>query len=242
MFFSSIYKRYISPDRDYIVLLKNLLGFMPGNINLYRMAFRHRSAAVGLKNGTKSSNERLEFLGDAVLGCIIAEELFKLYPYKDEGFLTQMRSKIVSRESLNELSKRIGLDELMEFDAPMLHYENKRSSLLGDAFEALVGAIYLDKDYNFTRKFIIKSIIQPHIDIYKLEFTETNFKSKLLEWCQRHGKKVRFELIPNEEGESDKLFTIQVFIDDEAYSIGRDYTKKRAEQIASEKTCELIGA
>ena len=241
MFFFKIYQLYLSPHRHYIRLLKNLLGFVPHNIHLYKMAFRHRSAATISKKGTKNSNERLEFLGDAVLGCVIAEELFKLYPYKEEGFLTEMRSKIVSRVSLNQLAKRIGIEMLLEFDKPMMNHMRKQSSMLGDACEALIGAIYIDKDYNFTRKFILKSIIKPYIDIDKLEFTEINFKSKLLEWCQRQGKSVHFNLIDNVEGEGEKLFTIQIVIEEEIYAIGKDYSKKNAEKIAAEKTCELLG-
>lgn len=237
---SSLYKLHLSSDKEYIRSLKNLLGFVPGNIRLYRMAFRHRSVAVELKNGSKSSNERLEFLGDAILGAVIAEVLFKLYPYKDEGFLTELRSKIVSRSNLNQLAKRLGLDELIEFDNRILSHTNKHGSLLGDTFEAMIGAIYLDKDYTFTRNFLINRIIKPHIDIHTLERTETNFKSKLIEWCQRHGREVSFDLIPNEEGENAKLFTIQVTIDKEIYGIGRDYNKKNAEKLAAEKSCEIL--
>ena len=205
------------------------------------MSFRHRSMAVTSKSGAKNSNERLEFLGDAVLGCVIAEELFKLYPYKDEGFLTEMRSKIVSRLSINQLGKRLGLDGIIEFDKQIFgHNSSRQGSILGDAFEALIGAIYVDKGYNFTRKFITDRIIKPHIDIYALERTETNFKSKLLEWCQRRGKALRFDLIANEEGESARLFTIQIIIDGQNYAVGRDYNKKNAEKIAAEKTCELL--
>lgn len=204
------------------------------------MAFRHRSVAIMSKTGAKNSNERLEFLGDAVLGCVIAEELFKLYPYKGEGFLTEMRSKIVSRASLNKLAKRFGIDEIIEFDHHILHKTSRQSAILGDAFEALIGAIYIDKGYNFTRNFIVNDIIKPHVDIPMLELTEANFKSKLIEWCQRNGKKVHFELLPNDEGESPKLFTIQVIIDDENYAIGRDYNKKNAEKLAAEKTCEQL--
>ncbi|MES3017477.1 MAG: ribonuclease III [Bacteroidota bacterium] len=237
---SRIYKLYLSPDRKYIRSLKHLLGFVPGNLRLYRMAFRHRSVAVELKNGTKNSNERLEFLGDAILGSVIAELLFKMYPYKDEGFLTEMRSKIVSRSNLNQLAKRLGLDELIEFDTRILSYSNKQGSLLGDTFEAMIGAIYLDKDYNFTRDFLITRIIKPHIDIHTLELTETNFKSKLIEWCQRHGKDISFEVVPNAEGENTKLFTVQVTVDGENCGIGRDYNKKNAEKLAAEKSCELL--
>lgn len=204
------------------------------------MAFRHRSVAVELKNGTKNSNERLEFLGDAILGSVIAELLFKMYPYKDEGFLTEMRSKIVSRSNLNQLAKRLGLDELIEFDTRILSYSNKQGSLLGDTFEAMIGAIYMDKDYNFTRDFLITRIIKPHIDIHTLELTETNFKSKLIEWCQRHGKDISFEIVPNAEGENAKLFTVQVTVDGENSGLGRDYNKKNAEKLAAEKSCELL--
>lgn len=238
--FSRIYKLYFSPNRKYIQSLENLLGFVPGNIRLYRMAFRHRSVAVPIKNGAKNSNERLEFLGDAILGSVVAELLFKMYPYKDEGFLTEMRSKIVSRSNLNQLAKKLGIDEHIEFDNKLLNHNSKQGSLLGDTFEAMIGAVYMDKDYNFTRNFLLNRIIKPHVDIHTLELTETNFKSKLIEWCQRHGKDVTFEIIPNEEGEHSKLFTIQVNIDGESCAIGRDYNKKNAEKLAAEKACEFL--
>jgi ribonuclease-3 len=238
--FSRIYKLYFSPNRKYIRSLHNLLGFVPGNLRLYRMAFRHRSAAVEVKNGAKNSNERLEFLGDAILGAVVAELLFKMYPYKDEGFLTEMRSKIVSRANLNQLAKRLGLDEHIEFDNKSLGHNNKQGSLLGDTFEAMIGAIYMDKDYNFTRNFLLSRIIKPHVDIHTLELTETNFKSKLIEWCQRHGKDIIFEIVPNEEGENAKLFTIQVIVDGENCAVGRDYNKKNAEKLAAEKACDFL--
>ena len=238
--FSRIYKLYFGPHRIYIRSLKNLLGFIPGNLRLYRMAFRHRSVAVEVKNGTKNSNERLEFLGDAILGSVIAEILFKMYPYKDEGFLTEMRSKIVSRANLNQLAKKLGLDEHIEYDNRIIGHNNKQGSLLGDTFEAMVGAVYMDKGYNFTRNFLISRIIKPHIDIHTLELTETNFKSKLIEWCQRHGKDINFEVIANDEGENSKLFTIQISVDGENCAVGRDYNKKNAEKLAAEKACEYL--
>ena len=237
---SRIYKLYFSPNRKYIRSLENLLGYVPGNLRLYRMAFRHRSVAVEVKNGAKNSNERLEFLGDAILGSVVAELLFKMYPYKDEGFLTEMRSKIVSRSNLNQLAKRLGLDEHIEFDNKALGHNNKQGSLLGDTFEAMIGAVYMDKDYNFTRNFLLNRIIKPHVDIHTLELTETNFKSKLIEWCQRHGKDITFEIIPNDEGENTKLFTIRVNVDGESCAIGRDYNKKNAEKLAAEKACVFL--
>jgi ribonuclease-3 len=240
MLLARIYKLHFSPQRKYFKCLTNLLGFVPGNIKLYKMAFRHRSIAVVLKNGTKNSNERLEFLGDAVLGSVIAEELFKRYPYKDEGFLTEMRSKIVNRANLNQLARKLGLGDLIEYDNRIVNYPNKQGSLLGDAFEALIGAIYLDKGYNFTQNFLLNHIIKPHVDIHQLENTETNFKSKLIEWCQRHSKDVTFEVVANSQGDSAKLFTIQVNVDGDNVGSGRDYNKKNAEKLAAEKACETL--
>lgn len=217
-----------------------MLGFVPGNLSLYRLAFRHKSVAQNVKKGVKNSNERLEFLGDAVLGSVVAEVLFKLYPYKDEGFLTELRSKIVNRANLNQLGRKLGFDKLVEYDNRMIS-TTRQGSLLGDAFEALVGAVYLDKGYDFTKNFLINHIIKSHIDIHTLEQTETNFKSKLIEWCQRHGKDITFEQITNLEGESSKLFTITVNIDGEAMGQGKEFSKKLAEKLAAEKTCEALG-
>ena len=233
------YKLYLSPNRKYVKSLKNLLGFVPGNLSLYRLAFRHKSVAQNLKKGIKNSNERLEFLGDAVLGSVVAEVLFKLYPYEDEGFLTELRSKIVNRVNLNQLARKLGFEQLIQYDNRMVN-STRQSSLLGDAFEALVGAVYLDKGYDFTRNFLINHIIKSHIDIHKLEQTETNFKSKLIEWCQRHGKDITFELIENKEGESNKLFTVQVLIDGEIMGSGKEFNKKTAEKLAAEKACESL--
>ncbi|RQO68098.1 ribonuclease III [Pedobacter sp. KBW06] len=220
--------------------LKNILGFVPGNTVLYKMAFRHRSVAKVLKNGSRSSNERLEFLGDAILGSVIAELLFKSYPYKEEGFLTEMRSKIVNRANLNQLARKMGFDQLMVFDQKAVNIQTKHHSMLGDAFEALIGAVYLDKGYNFTKDFLLKRIIKPYIDIHTLELTETNFKSKLIEWCQRQGKDISFDMVQNSEGESAKLFTISAVVEGESYGLGRDYNKKNAEKLAAEKACEAL--
>ncbi|EDM36453.1 ribonuclease III [Pedobacter sp. BAL39] len=235
-----LYKLYFSPNKVFIKKLKNILGFVPGNTILYQMAFRHRSVAKVLKNGSRSSNERLEFLGDAILGSVVAELLFKNYPYKEEGFLTEMRSKIVNRANLNQLARKMGFDQLIVFDQKTVNVQTKHHSMLGDAFEALIGAIYLDKGYNFTKDFLLKRIIKPYVDIHTLELTETNFKSKLIEWCQRHGKDVIFEMVQNSEGDSPKLFTISAVIDGESVGIGRDYNKKNAEKLAAEKACETL--
>jgi len=237
---SRLYKLYISPNRKYVKVLNNLLGFVPGNLSLYRLAFRHKSVAQNVKKGVKNSNERLEFLGDAVLGSVVAEVLFKLYPYEDEGFLTELRSKIVSRNNLNALGRKLGFDKLIEYDNRMLN-SSRQGSLLGDAFEALIGAVYLDKGYDFTKSFLINHIIKSHIDIHKLEQTETNFKSKLIEWCQRHGRDISFELVTNQDGENTKLFTVQALVDGEITGSGKEFSKKNAEKLAAEKACETLG-
>jgi len=237
---SRLYKLYLSPHRKYVKTLKNLLGFVPGNLSLYRLAFRHKSVAQAIKKGVKNSNERLEFLGDAVLGSVVAEVLFKMYPYEDEGFLTELRSKMVNRNNLNQLGRKLGLDGLIQYDNRMVN-STRQGSLLGDAFEALIGAVYLDKGYDFTKGFLINRIIKSHIDIHTLEQTETNFKSKLIEWCQRHGKDVLFELAENQDGESSKLFTIQVNIDGDIMGLGKEFSKKNAEKLAAEKACEALG-
>jgi len=233
------YKLYLSPNKKYVKSLKNLLGFVPGNLSLYRLAFRHKSVAQNVKKGVKNSNERLEFLGDAVLGSVVAEVLFKLYPFEDEGFLTELRSKIVNRSNLNQLARKLGFEQLIEYDSRMVN-STRQGSLLGDAFEALVGAIYLDKGYDFTKNFLVNHIIKSHIDIHKLEQTETNFKSKLIEWCQRHGKDITFELIENGDGESNKLFTVQASIDGEIMGQGKEFNKKNAEKLAADRACEAL--
>jgi len=237
---SRLYKLYLSPHRKYVKVLKNLLGFVPGNISLYRLAFRHKSVAQSIKKGVKNSNERLEFLGDAVLGSVVAEVLFKLYPYEDEGFLTELRSKIVSRVNLNQLARKLGFEKLIEYDSRVMG-QSRQGSLLGDAFEALVGAVYLDKGYDFTKNFLINHIIKSHIDIHTLEQTETNFKSKLIEWCQRHSKDISFDLVSNGEGENIKLFTVQASVDGEIMGMGKEFSKKNAEKLAAEKACETLG-
>ncbi len=135
---------------------------------------------------------------------------------------------------------KLGFEGLIEYDSRVLG-SSRQGSLLGDAFEALIGAVYLDKGYNFTRNFLINHIIKPHIDIHTLEQTETNFKSKLIEWCQRHSKDITFDLIANADGESVKLFTVQASVDGEIMGLGKEFNKKNAEKLAAEKACEALG-
>jgi len=225
---------YFSEDKDLFHAIKNIFGFYPGNIFLYKLAFRHKSAAEEIREGTKISNERLEYLGDAILSAIVADFLFKKFPYHDEGFLTEMRSKIVSRSSLNKLSLKLGIDNLI--------LANKESnshfkSLKGDTLEAFIGAIYIDKGYVFTRKIIIERIINVHFDIDELMVIELNFKSKLIEWVQKEKKSIDFKVIEEIGTGYNKQYVVEVLIDNTGFGKGQDFSIKGAEQIAAEKTC-----
>ena len=172
------------------------------------------------------------------MGAIVAELLFRKFPYKDEGFLTQMRSKIVNRENLNRLGKKIGLDALIEKN---MEDRDRSRSMTGDAFESLVGAIYLDKGYNKTQDFILNRIIRNHVDIDELEAAEMNFKSKLLEWSQKEKKLVVFEVAEEIPDKRNRLLKIRVLLDNEEISSGIDFSKKRAEQLAAEEACKKLG-
>jgi ribonuclease-3 len=214
----------------------NLFGFKPGNIRLYEQAFTHRSVAREIKDGVKDSNERLEFLGDAILGSIIADFLFSKYPFKDEGFLTEMRSKMVSRVYLNRLALKIGIDKLISFDSSNKLYK----SICGDTFEALIGAIYLDKGFKFTENIILKRIIRNHVDVEELEIQDLNFKSKLINWAQRSRKSISFDAREESSNENQKLYYVTVLIEGEPKGEGIGFSKKSAEQAASETACSLL--
>ncbi len=231
----SFYKyivNYFSPDKKLFLSLKNIFGYYPRNISLYRLAFRHKSVAKELSNGIKKSNERLEYLGDAILDAVVADLLFKKFPYKDEGFLTEMRSKIVSRSQLNNLSHKLGLNKLINSANDK---KNICKSMNGDAFEAFIGALYLDKGYTFARKIIINRIINIHLDIDELEIQIVNYKSRLVEWGQKEKKSVDFKVI-EEIGEGyKKQFLVRIFVEGEVVESGQDFSIKGAEQIAAEK-------
>ncbi len=234
--FSFFFNSFLSTEKTVFRSLYNILGFPPGNMRLYKMALRHKSAAIEVRNGFKNSNERLEYLGDAIFGSVVAEYLFKKFPYKEEGFLTEMRSKMVSRESLNKLAQKIGVDKLIE--TPDINAAGK--SVYGNAFEALIGAIYLDKGYNFTKRFIVNRIIKYHIDVDLLENTDNNFKSKLITWAQRERKSVAFEMVDEEHLKGRKLMTVRVKIDGAEMATAKDYNKRKAEQTAAETACKAL--
>ncbi len=241
------YCYYLSPDKGLARRLREILGFTPTRLSLYKLAFFHKSNnSIGNNGGVPPptekpggyrNNERLEYLGDAVLGTIVAEYLFKKYPLSDEGFLTKMRSKIVKRETLNKISEDMGLDVILA------EYNNTRLSqaMLGNAFEALIGAIYLELGYHKTRRFIIARILRKYVDIHQLETFDDNYKSQLLEWSQKNGKVVAYKLIAKYKFEKRDRFKIAVTIDGEKIATADDFNKKSAEQIASEKAIQILG-
>jgi len=238
MLLNSLFKLVFSSDKqekDLIRSLRNLLGFYPNNISVYQLAFSHRSISRETDNGVPLSNERLEYLGDAVLGAVVADMLFKKFPYRDEGFLTEMRSRIVSRENLKNLAVKFGVDELLQKEAAIGTYR----SMYGDAFEALIGAIYLDKGYAKTQKFILERIIRIHVDLHEIEQTEKNFKSLILNWGQREKHSIVFETV--EEEQKDRLIKVRLLVDDKEVAVGVDFVKKKAEQIAAQAACTTLG-
>ena len=215
---------------------KNVLGFKPKHCDLYELAFRHRSNSKHLVNGVKINNERLEYLGDAVLSSIVADYLFHKYPHKEEGFLTEMRSKIVSRSNLNKVAKKIGLSELISFRGQQSQFK----FINGDAFEALIGAIYLERGYTFTQKVVTNRIISVYMDIDTMAATDWNFKSKLIDWGQHNHRKVSFEVVNVIECGYCKQYESRVLIDGEPHESAVDYSIKASEQLAAEKTYKQL--
>ena len=226
-----------SNDKEISRFVKNILGFYPENIVLYQLAFTHKSTTSS-NSKFKISNERLEYLGDAVLELAVADFLFHTYPTQQEGFLTEMRSRIVSRASLNKLSQKLGFDSFIK--CVPNNDSTGYKSLGGNTFEALMGAIYLDKGFDFSKKVIINRIIKVHLDLDQLQQTEINFKSRLLEWGQKNRRHVDFRMIETNFEGHRKLFHVQIFIDNEAYADATDFSIKGAEQLSAEKTWNML--
>jgi ribonuclease-3 len=219
-------------DKEFRNLLRNLLGFWPGNISLYRKAFTHSSAANQTKANEmpRESYERLEFLGDAVLSSVIADYLFKKFPFKDEGFLTKMRSRIVSRQQLGKLAVKFGVDRFIQAESGLAGRSN---SINGDVFEALIGAIYIDKGYPYTAKFINETILRYHMDIDEIEANDHDYKSKLIEWAQKGRKELRFNLVEETGAGQFKVYTVEITVDGKPCGRSQHQSKKRAEQEAA---------
>lgn len=221
------------------LIFYRILGFFPDNIDYYRQALSHRSLSVADSSGKMLSNERLEFLGDAVLGSVVTDILFHKYSEKDEGFLTNTRSKIVRRESLNRLAVQIGIDKLTNA-SPYIN-TNTNKNIYGNALEALLGAIYLDYGYKKCKQFFENKILKQYIDIEKLTQSDENFKSKLIEWSQKNRINVEYIMLSDELLEPNRhIFHVSLLIDGKQISTGVGPSKKIAEQNASANALKYI--
>lgn len=213
-----------------------ILGFYPGNIALYKQALLHKSSSVKGEKGRWQNNERLEFLGDAILDAVVGDIVYRRFEGKREGFLTNTRSKIVQRESLNRIAAEIGLDRLVKCSG---HSQSHNSYMGGNAFEALVGAIYLDRGYDACMQFMQHRILQQLVDIDKVAYREVNFKSKLIEWGQKH--KLELEFRTSQTSENDNpVFLSLVVIEGTECGTGRGYSKKESHQMAAKATLHLL--
>ncbi|MDQ3290403.1 MAG: ribonuclease III [Bacteroidota bacterium] len=228
-----LFRKIFRVRQDLERSINNVTGITPGNMRLYHLALTHTSFGKPQSNERHQTNERLEFLGDSILGAVIADFLYKKFPYKDEGFLTEIRSRIVNRESLNSIALKIGINTIVKVD--QASHSARYKSINGNALEALVGAIYLDKGYKQTKHFILEKLIKPHFDLNELVTTTKNFKSKLIEWAQAQNKVVKFDIINQKQSGSTTEFTSEVTIDGQPIAIGTGYSKKKAEQAAAEK-------
>ncbi len=215
--------------------LKYLLGYHTGNSLLFQTALNHRS----VKDNPTENNERLEFLGDAIIGSVVAEYLFKKYPYKGEGFLTEMRSKMVNRAQLNNIAVQMGLRKMTRFNK--MDGGLRSSQIFGNTLEALVGAIYLDKKYDFTKKWIVERMIQPYLFMDDLEQIDINIKNKIIGWALKQGKQIDFVLAGEQLEGRRRLFTINVVLDGEIVASQKGFTKKDASQLAAQKAIETLG-
>ncbi len=212
-----------------------MLGFTPDDLSLYKTALSHRS----VREGADENNERLEFLGDAVLSSIIAHYLFRKYPYRDEGFLTEMRSKMVNRQKLNEIALKMGLKKITIYNK----FDNalKISQIFGNTLEALIGAVFLDKGYKKTQTWVERVIIFPHLFTDDLEGLEINIKNKLYGWANKNGKALEFETLDEKFENGRRLFTIGATVDGELVAQAKGFNKKDASQIAAQLAVDKLG-
>lgn len=219
-------------DGDFLFKLKSILGFKPKSLTLYNKAFTHRSMNIKDDKGNAINYERLEFVGDAMLSAVIAAYLFEKVPQGDEGYLTKMRSKVVSREHLNELGKELELISLVKSKIPISNFGD---NIHGNLFEALVGAIYLDRGYKFCEKFIYKAVIYPHVDIERLEGKVISYKSLLIEWCQKEKNTFNYDVYEDTGNDDLKHFSVKLSINQKVIAKARATSKKKAEEKASKR-------
>jgi len=228
---------FFHPKKESYFALKRILGFFPNTISLYEEALLHKSSA---SRGVYRNNERLEFLGDAILDAVIADIVFKKFKNQNEGFLTNTRSKIVKRETLDRISGNLGLNKLV-ISSPRVH--TQKSHILGNALEAFIGAVYLDQGYQKTYRFIERKIVSAYINIEALAKKEVNFKSKLLEWCQKYKVQMDFQLLESyTDRENNPTFQSQVLLNGLTAGDGTGYSKKESHQQAACEALEKINS
>ena len=221
-----------SEDGIFFTAIQKIIGFKPQSIYYYQKAFTHRSTNQTDSKGNPMNYERLEFLGDAMLSAVIAAHLYNEAPAGDEGYLTKMRSKIVSRDHLNELGRDLDLIRLVDSKVPTQHFGE---NIHGNIFEALVGAIFLDKGYDFCENFIQKAVVEPYVDIAKLEGKVISYKSLLIEWCQKEKKTFNYDVFDDNGIDGQKYFGVKLSIDNKVIAKARATSKKKAEEIASKR-------
>ena len=240
MFENTIYKIRLlfRKDKESYLRFYQILGFYPRDIRIYEQALLHKSSSIKSDKGRLLNNERLEFLGDAVLDTMVADILYHRFEGKREGFLTNTRSKIVSRETLNRVAEEIGLLGLVKFNTRQSAHNNYMG---GNAFEALIGAIYLDKGYEVCKQFIENRIIGKYIDVEKISRKEVNFKSKLIEWSQKNRMVLSFELLKQGYDEfNSPTFESEVIIEGIHAGKGKGYSKKESQQVAAQESLNMI--
>ena len=228
----NIFKRRSEKNRRLTESLKKITGFSPAKHVYYEKAFTHRSANRKDELGNPISYERLEFLGDAILSAVVAHYLFDKVPSGDEGYLTKMRSKVVSREHLNEIGKELKLSSLMHSKIPLSQFGE---NIHGNLFEALIGAVYLDKGYIACDRFIYKTVIGPHVDIESLEEKIISYKSYIIEWCQKEKKTFYFESLEDAGKDLLKHFSVKLRINGKTVAKARATSKKKAEEKVSKR-------
>ena len=225
-------KYYFSDNKKFYKLIHQLTGIYPSNLQVFKVAFTHKSASRNYDNSKKLNNERLEFLGDAILASIVADFLYSYFPFKKEGFLTKLRARIVSREQLNEIALSMGL----QYHIVLQNKINGTKNIYGNALEALIGAIYVDKGYKKTKEFVIKRIIDKNIDLKELALTDSDYKSQVIEWAQKNKLDLVFEDEEVESTEHNNLyFTSAIKLNDHILGKGKGLSKKEAQQNASKE-------
>ncbi len=227
-----IFSSRSSQEGEFFNGIKKILGFKPKNISIYEEAFTHRSLNEKNSKGIPQNYERMEFLGDAMLGSVIASHLYKKVPSGDEGYLTKMRSKVVSREHLNELGRDLQLIKLLKTNIPTKQFGG---NIHGNIFEALVGAIYLDRGFPYCEKFIYKRVIKPYVDIERLEGKVISYKSLFIEWCQKHKKAFKYVVYDDTGNDELKHFAVKLQLDNVTVGKARATSKKKAEERASKR-------